>query len=596
MLAAVVAIGVTLRSLIAARGWLYWDDLTLQAQAREFSVPSLELLFRDHDGHLMPGAWLVKWLLATLSPMNWSAAVLVLVLLQLLAGGAVARAAWLLCPRVTTLSVLGSRLTVPWAVVPLVLYMVSPLTLPATTWLAAAVTSLPLHAAMALTLAHSLQWVRPSVSGKSAGSRGHLLAAGSWLLFGCLFNERSLFLGPIVVLALLCFSFAAGAWTLEKRAVIQAAFVLAIPTLLWAVVYVIVIGDPRSSYQPTAGEQPLGTVDLFSHGYFLGLLPTAAGGPWQWERWHPGPPWADPGAAALIAGVVVIVLVGLFTARRGLRHLLVWFPTVVYPLAPLAALAFARTNPETAAEITQTLRHFSETAVLATLTLAVVLAHPARTTFRSRGVHRIATLSLVLVLFSALVSNVSYARIWAEQPAREYFHTLRAELADLGEAPILDQAVDLSVLLPVVYPYNQLSRLVGGLEAVPPVEDWTTDPVLIDGSGRVRDAELVALRSTGPGEEPGCGTRVSPTGSTLTLDGPLVDREWVVQLNYFADTEGSVILQLDDQPAEVPVNAGLNQIHVSLPGGGAALQVTPGQAVSELCVGDSRVGVLTVVD
>lgn len=590
---------MTLRSLITAGGWFYWDDLTLQAQAREFSAPSPELLFRDHDGHLMPGAWLVEWLLATVAPMNWPAAVFVLVLLQLLAGAAVARAVWLVCPRVATLSVRGHRWTVPWAVIPLALYLVSPLTLPATTWLAAAVTALPLHAATALTLAHALRWVRPLPHGGPGGHRGHLLAAGGWLFFGCLFSERSLFLGPVTVLLLVCVSVAAGSWAVEKRAIAQVGFVLAIPTLLWAVVYAIAIGDPRSSYQATELERSPGATgagDLFSHGYLRGLLPTVAGGPWQWDRWHPGPPWADPGAVALIAGAVVLVLVGALTAGRGLRQLLVWLPTLAYPLLPLAALAVARTSPETAVEIVLTLRHFSETAVLATVTLAVVLALPERPRQRHRNVLRIAGVTLVLVLVSALVSNMSYARIWAEQPARDYFHTLRAELADRGSTPILDQAVDLSVLLPVVHPYNQLSRLIGGLESIPPVEDWTTDPVLIDGAGHVRDAELVTLRATGPGEEPGCGTRVPAAGTALELDGPLVDRDWVVQLNYFADTAGSVVLQLDDRPVEVPVEAGLNQIHVALPGGGETLRVVPGQNIAELCVGDSRVGVLAAVD
>ncbi|AGF71904.1 hypothetical protein [Corynebacterium halotolerans] len=595
ILGAVVVLGVACRTAVAAQGWFYWDDLTLHAQARGYDAPTLELLLTDHDGHLMPAAWVIEWLLATRAPLNWPAAVATLGLLQLAAAAAVAWACLVLCPRVSRVTVAERGVPFPWAAVPLVAYLFTPLTLPSTTWLATAVNTLPLHAALALVFAHSVLTLRePHRAGR------HLTVAVTALVAGLLFSERALFAGPAVVLALVCLAAATGSVRRRWRGIARTAATLAVPTLAWAGVYLAVTGDPRTGDGTTAAPDATGTagagtgvLDLFVHGYVHALLPTAAGGPWHWERWHPSPPWAAPGPAAVAAGALVVAGILVWTARRHPRHLLTWLPVLVYPLAPLAALAIARTGPGTSVEITQTLRHFSEVAVLGAVTLAFLLAHP-RPERRTRRIFRWAgTLAAGLVAVSTAVSTVIYAQVWADQPARDYFHTLRGELAGRDE-PVFDQAVDLHVLLPLVHPYNMLSKLIGGLEGVPPFERWTTDPVLVDGDGHLRPAELVAMRATEPGSGPGCGTRVGPEDTAIAVDGPLLERDWVLQFNYFADQSGTVELALDGEPVEIPVEAGLSQVYVSLSGGGRQLHVTPTDGVTELCVGRNQIGVLAV--
>ncbi|MDY5786112.1 MAG: hypothetical protein SPK16_08495, partial [Corynebacterium sp.] len=135
----VAVVGVALRSLVAAGGWLYWDDLILQSKARELGLGAA--LFTPHDGHLMPAAWLIEWLLATVAPLSWPAALAVLVCLQALAAAAVAWSARQFAGR--------------WAPLPLAVYLATPLTLPVTTWLAAGINALPMHAAMAMVLGHA---------------------------------------------------------------------------------------------------------------------------------------------------------------------------------------------------------------------------------------------------------------------------------------------------------------------------------------------------------------------------------------------------------------------------------------------------------
>lgn len=593
-------LGVAGRTVVAAQGWFYWDDLILHAEARQFDSPSPELLFQGHDGHLMPGSWLIEWLLATSAPLSWPTAVITLGLLQLAAAAAVAWACVVACPKVVELRCRGTTLTWPWAALPLVAYLLTPLTLPSTTWLATAVNILPLHLAFALMLGHGMLALR------TRRLRHQFWAAG-WLVAGMLFSERALFLGPTVIVTLLCFSIAVASARQLVRGIIELAVVLAVPTIIWTVIYLVLIGDPRDAQLPPAALTEAGVAGadagtLFFHGYLQGILPTLGGGPWRWERWHPGPPWAAPGVMAVIVGVLVLVAVAVWTARRGARVLLAWLPALLYPLAGLIALAVARTGPDTAPEIAQTLRHFSEVAVLGSVTLAFVggLDIP-RVSRLPRQVWLLAPAAVGALLVSAIVSTVAYTQVWADQPARSYFAHLREDLSQ-REQPIFDQAVGLDVLLPVVHPHNQLSYLIGGMPGMPPIREWTTEPAYVDDAGHLRPAELTPLRSTVPGGETDCGVRIPASettrgaGTALDVDGPLVDRDWVVLLNYFADTDGTVTLQLNQDPVEVPVEAGLGQVYVQLAGGGTELLITPGPGVGEFCVGTSDIGILAPAD
>ena len=521
--AALVLLGVAVRVVVAAQGWFYWDDLILLAQARE--TPLGELLLRSHDGHLMPGSWLLIWLFATLvDGLNWPAALTALAAGQLLAAGAVAYAAWRICPRQA------------WWVTGL--YVLAPVTLPVTTWLAAAVNSLPLHAACAVWLAHGWLYLRRGRPADAVIAAVAVLAAG-------FFSERVIFLAPFTVLLLL-------AWGPATRW-LRLTAALVVPAAGWAIAYLATVGDPRVSE---------GGGELFVQGYLRAFLPTLVGGPWDWERWHPGPPFATPPGAAIVLGVLAAVaLLGWSIWRRHAAPLLV----LAYPLLPFLALAVARSGPDTAAEITQTLRHFAEVAVLMALTAGVLAAQDPRPP-------RWTPVLGVVLAASSLFSTVTYAQAWAEQPAREYFAALRASF-DGREEPILDQAVPLEVLLPVAHPYNRLSALLGP----PQISDSTTAPALVDGSGGLVDAELYPMRATGAECGPG----------TFALDGPLMERDWVLRLNYFAEDDGEIAVALDGEAVTVPVEAGLHQVHVALTGGGQELRVE-----GEVCLGRSEVGVL----
>ena len=79
----------------------------------------------------------------------------------------------------------------------------------------------------------------------------------------------------------------------------------------------------------------------------------------------------------------------------------------------------------------------------------------------------------------------------------------------------------------------------------------------------------------------------------LPLDGPLLPADWTVELNYLANTDGSMTLSLTQGPdVKVPVHPGLNRVYVRLPGAGDAITARADTAALSLCIASGPVGFL----
>ena len=578
--ALVILAGTALRLAVAGAGWFYWDDLVLHSHAAGYRLPGADLLLTDHDGHLMPGGMLLAWLAAHLAPLDFRLPLLQIAVLDLLAGAALARMLWILT---------RGR---PVLLVPLVAASITPLALPAATWWAAALTALPLAATMS--------WAAGStVAAARTGRRRHAVGAVVATATGLFFVEKALLVPVVAALVLL------GWWWVDPDAPAPRRLLartrvawIGMPAVvaLWLPVYLTTVGSPGAE-RPATGPV-VGVWTLIDHAYRLALVPALAGGPWTWQRWHPGPPWADAGPAAVALGVVtVLAVVGVSLGTRR-RTAPIWGVAAAYPLLSVLAVALVRTGPDTAPEIMQTLRYHADAVPVLAAAGALALVAPARSTPRrsrtlSRGAGAIAVAALVI---GSLVSADGYRRVWADQPSRDYLQPLVAALRERGTA-ILDRPVPPEVLLPVVGPAHHLSTLLAGVPGLPEIGDVTDDPVLIDAHGRMHPAAPVGGRMIDPGTQPGCGHRIGERGARLDLDGPLMDRDWIVQLNYFASDAGSTTVRLDTgRPTRVPLRPGLNTTYARVVGSGTGVEIGPpvdaGGHPVELCIGAGPVAVL----
>ena len=111
------------------------------------------------------------------------------------------------------------------------------------------------------------------------------------------------------------------------------------------------------------------------------------------------------------------------------------------------------------------------------------------------------------------------------------------------------------------------------------------------------DAQVTWVRTTAPGPVPNCGYLVQPDQPVrLPLDGPLLPADWTAELNYLANSNGSIRMSLDEGVAvTVPVQPGLNRVFVRLAGAGSGIKVSASTAALSVCLASGPVGFLAPV-
>ena len=574
--AALIAVQLVIRAVLAFSGYFYWDDLILIGRAGTQDLLSAGYLFDDHDGHVMPGAFLVAGGITRLAPLEWIAPAISLIVLQLLASLALLRALHV---------ILGWR---PVLLVPLTFALFTPLGVPAFAWWAAALNSLPMLAAMAWVCADAVLLVR--TGNQRYAATGLLVYVG-----GLLFFEKTAVI-PFVAFAiagLLAYVTGTGSPMLVWRRGIRLwASSLAV-TAAWIAVYLVVVDQKRWTLDWSM------TWDLLARSVTHGIVPGLAGGPWDWQRWAPASPWGTPPVTVMVLGWLALAAVVAVTVIRKQRIGAVWLVAVGYAVACQIPIYLMRSSQFTALELAQTLRYLPDLVVVLALLAAVGLCAPNRERARWLDASRARTAVIVVTsaafVTSSLYSTATFLTSWRDNPTQPYLQNARTGLAAAtreSSAPLLDQEVDPMVLQRVVGPENRMSHMFALLRDRPEFASATTDLRMLDSSGRLVDAKVTWVRRTVEGPEPRCGFLVQPDFPVrMPLDGPLLPSDWTAEINYLANSDGSLTMSLSEGPeVKVPVRPGLNRVFVRLPGAGNAIDVRANTAALSVCVASGPVG------
>ena len=574
--AALVAVQLVIRAVLAFRGYFYWDDLILTGRAGTQGLLSPAYLFDDHDGHVMPGAFLMAGGITRIAPLNWIGPAISLVVLQLLASLALLRALHV---------ILGWR---PVLLVPLTFALFTPLGVPGFAWWAAALNSLPMLAALAWVCGDAIMLVR--TGNQRCAVTGLLVYVG-----GLLFFEKA------AVIPFVAFTIAAlyahvtgsgsvlGVWRRGLRLWVASLAV----TAAWIGVYLVVVDQKRWSFDVAM------TWDLLSRSVTHGIVPGLVGGPWDWQRWAPASPWATPPVVVMMLGWVALAAVVAVSVVRKERIGVVWLTAVGYAIACQIPIYLMRSSRFTALELAQTLRYLPDLVVVLALLAAVGLCAPNRSgsTWLDASRRRTAVLACCVIFFlaSSLYSTATFLRSWRDNPAQPYLQNAQAGLAAAhaaSDAPMLDQEVDPLVLQRVASPENLASHMFALLPDRPEFASATTNLRILDVSGRLVDAKVTWVRTIVPGPSPQCGYLVQPDFPVkMPLDGPLLPSDWTVEINYLANSDGSMTMSLSEgKEVKVPVRPGLNRVFVRLPGAGDAINVRANTAALSVCIASGPVG------
>src|SRR5699024_8422255 len=306
---------------------------------------------------LMPGAFLLAGLITKAAPLNWALPAVSLVVLQALASVAVLRML-----RV----IVGPR---PTLLIPLALYLFSPLTLPSFTWWANGLNQLPMQAGIALAVTEAVLLYR-------TGRTRHAVVGVLAFVAALAFFEKSVVVPFVAFVTVVLIARTRGVEA-PIRTVTRRCARLWIPSAAvlagWAALYFTRVHSPLRT-------DGLGSAfELLHHGTSLGLVPALFGGPWQWDRWPPSPPWATPPMVLVIASWLLLAAVIVGSHQRRRRIGWVWPAVAFYALASLWAMILTRGGDSTAYEVAQTLRYVAGSARIGATALATRQQGPRRT-------------------------------------------------------------------------------------------------------------------------------------------------------------------------------------------------------------------------
>jgi len=577
--AALIGLQLIVRAVLAFGGYFYWDDLILVGRAGTQPLLSSANLFTDHDGHVMPAAFLLGGAITRLAPLVWAGPAVSLVVLQLIASLALLR---------TLHVILGWR---PVLLIPLIFALFTPLGVPGFAWWAAALNCLPMLAALAWACGDAIMLVR-------TGQQRYAITGTLAYLIGLLFFEKSAVI-PFVafgVAVLLCHVHGdAGAFRMVWRRGLRLWAAMLTLTAVWVVLYVVVVDQRRWSW-----DLPM-TRDLLWRSVTHGIVPGLVGGPWVWQRWAPASPWAVPPVAAMVLGWLALLTAVAVSMLRKRRIGVLWLAAVGYVIACQVPIYLMRSSAFTALELAQTLRYLPDLVVVLALLAAVGFCAPNRPDAHwlnasARRTAIMAGLSTVFVA-SSLLSTRTFLTSWQDNPTKSYLQNAVHGLADAragSSAPLLDQEVDPLILQRVVGPENLASHMFALIADRPNFADSTDRLRMLDTSGHLVDANVTWVRRIVPGPAPQCGYLVQPDVPVrMPLDGPLLPADWTAEINYLANTEGTMTLALPAGPeARVAVRPGLNRVYVRLPGAGDAITATSATASLTICLASGPVGYL----
>src|SRR5580658_3146378 len=177
---ALIAVQIIWKAAFISHYFFQQDDFLVLDSAVKSGLSWHYLTLFD-SGHMFPGVYALAWVLARVAIYNWGVASAIVVVL--IAGAAVA--AWRLL-----VTLLGNR---PAILIPLTLYLASPLAFANFTWWIRPVEALPLQIALFMALKSHVQYVR-------TGSFRQAVISVAWQLSGLLFFEKSVFI-PLVLFA-----------------------------------------------------------------------------------------------------------------------------------------------------------------------------------------------------------------------------------------------------------------------------------------------------------------------------------------------------------------------------------------------------------
>jgi hypothetical protein len=563
---ALVAIQLVWKGVLLGRSFFWGDDYAYIVRAMEHPF-GWDYLTSLYGPKLLPVGFAVVWAVSRADVYNWVLAASALLVLQVAASFAVYRLLRVL---------FGSR---PAILVPLGLYLFTPLTVPALLWWAAGLEAVPLQLALALALTSHVLYLR-------SGRMRHVVAAACWFLVAL----GSFFLKAAGAFPLLAFVVTAGYFGGVRTALIRHLRAwLIYAAILAACAVFFALGLDTS-------DQPIRLPSIADTAAFAGTLlskvfPTLAlGGPIDW---YGG--WAVPPDLLLVSSWVVFA--GLFVVTLRCRRSAgwAWAGLIVY----LVVVDFVPVVLGRGQYASQALepRYLADAALALALCLALATLPvrgerepyrrvlPAGRAAAAGGVFAGACLLLSFVSVERFTSGFD-ARVDRD---RSYLATAQWTLANLPPGTQLyPQALPDDVLFYGFGEANLSSHVLGPL-APPAVRAMMRDPKpSADPKVLDRKGNLTALRPYAGLVRPIGGDCFPRMGSTVTIPIETKGDYALAGFSYLRAGGGPATVLVGTTRVQVTLPPGDHSMYFMTRAKDTEMRITTTQ---DLCVTSAVVGV-----
>lgn len=532
---------------VALHGYFGQDDFVMTYRAGHADLLDPAYLFQDYNGHVVPGLFALAWLETAIAPLNYTVAVLPLLVMH----GVALVLFWRLLSQL-----FGHR----WSTLPaFAVLAASPLILYPTLWWAYAMQFLPLLVTMAAAL---LAHVRYLETGKG------WFTSIAWTFAGLLFFEKAA-LFPAILFAITVLKGTPIAETLVRHWRLWAGH----GTLLvcYAAAYVALTASQTADTPVPASA----LAELVGRGIFDTFLPGLFGGLFAAPAEATG--WVTPPLAIRIAAVVLAI--AIMVVSKKVRP---WLFLGVYLAVDLGLVAITRLTqlgPGVGADP----RYLADAVPVAVI--CAVFAFEGR---RDRR-WPMAGIAAVLVI-TGVASFLRVAPGLQFREARDYVATAREAFALQPDIVLFDNTVPQPVILDWFFGENLASRVVGIAPEAPAFDRPAETLYQLDEHGApqpITDLDETVRGEKGPA--PDCGYLVKDKPVQIPLAFMAYGHR-ILKLGYYTGDTGDGVIKVGDTRAPVKFREGLHVLYIPITGTYTHVEVSWNKNLQPLCVTDITIG------
>jgi hypothetical protein len=557
------------------------------------------------SGHLHPGVLLIVWIMSRAALYSWGPAAAVLLVMLAVASFAAWRLLRLL---------LGDR---PAILIPLAIYLVTPLTFPNDSWWQSGIESAPLQAVIFLSLIAHIRYVR-------TGAARQLVLAAAWLAVGLFFFEKAAVI-PVILFAVTTGFLLDGPISVTVRQTAARYWRAWLTYVAMVAVYgaVLLVALRSSTVKPAAGS----TADTLAFSGNLikdTLLPGLLGGPWRWY-FVPGNAVGYSAPPTQLIWLSLFVVAGLIVASVRTRTLAwrAWAILAVWiVLADIVPVIFGRlTNLGKFTWVFELdTRYVADAAPVAAICVALAFWPVARAARKKNAAPpgpgepdyftsqtwRVAGLCLTgAIVIGSLVSVSNYESVTAkaDTAGKTYLANARASLAaDLPPGTvILDEGMPPNLMAAGFYLSDGLESAALGpmaTTATARAVRWTQHPsgtidnLAMFGTDGTLDRAVIAGARSVP--EPGGAPcwRFRRHTAVIRFGSASPASTGLVRVGYYADAAASgrkVTVSYGGVVRQFVVQVGLHGVYLPVSGTASSVTVVV-PATGAVCVGDVEAG------